>query len=384
MKRYFVVAGILFSLLVCADCNSSNDGVAYLKPPMEEGLPQPLTMKQRLGTLTPVFDSFADALEKISSKYPEMAGYSRDKAINQSEDTISCEYSHNFTRPQRMWSSTLPSDFGENGFIIRLSCKAMHPLHQPAYQMPPPALYLDNLQFYGWTLIGTGSNPSPGLLDEVNAIIRSHLDKLTEADRIACNYPNNMQVVLEALDRGAFRAAMPPEKKITLEEYRKLKNKYISRHESCYPDFFIYRIKEGNEWRTYDLILVCFNNKNAWIAEMTQFHIKGEDWVALYSLDRCDEVDKDFAIAKIIEERSKVVGGVHYGMSVADVIQLKGKHYKIGTPPPAEMMTSIIFYDDVTISVRERSPVEARVVRVEPTSNKTKEYMKDIPYQDEK
>jgi len=384
MNKHFVVAGILSSLLICVNCNSSNNGVAYFESPKEEGLPQPLTLEQRLQTLAPVFDSFANALANISSKYPEMAGYSRDKAINQSEDAISCGYSHNFTRPQRMWSSTLPSDFGENGFTISLSCKAMPPPHHPAYQMSPPALQLDNLQFYVWTLIGTGSNPSPGLLDEANAIIQSHLDKLREADKIASNFPDKMQVVLEIPDRPAFRDAMPPGKKITLEEYRKLKNKYISDKENWRPGFgFTYRTKENGKWREYQMALVSFNSKTAWIAELTSIHIKaGWDWIALYNLSRCDEVDKDFAIAKIVEERSKVVGGVQYGMSVADVIQLKSKHYKVGTP--ADVGTSILVYDDVTIRVRQRAHGDNRVVQVTPTSNQPQEYMKDIPYQDEK
>jgi hypothetical protein len=170
-NKSFVVASILSGLLVCVGC---------------KGTPQPLTLEQRLQTLTPVFDSFADALAKIASKYPEMTGYCRDKAKNQSGDAISCGHSHNFTRPHAK-RGIRPSDFGENGFTIGLSCKAMPPPHHPAYQMSPPALRLDNLQFYVWTEIETAPDPSPGLLDEANAILRSHLEKLTEADRIASN-----------------------------------------------------------------------------------------------------------------------------------------------------------------------------------------------------
>jgi hypothetical protein len=389
MNRYFVVAGILSSLLVCVDCNSSNDGVAYFESLKEEGTHQPLTLEQRLQTLTPVFDSFADALAKIASKYPEMAGYSRDKAINRSSedaiDAISCGHSHNFTRPQRKWSSTLPSDFGENGFTISLSCKAMPSPHHPAYAMSPPVLRLDNLRFYVWFVIGTAPNPSPGLVDEANAILLSHLEKLREADRIAPNDPNKIYDILESLDRPAFIAAMPAEKKITLDEYKKIKNKYISSNEHWRPGFaFTYRTKEGDEWRAYYMTLVSFNSKNAWIAELTQFKSKGWDWIAVYNLDRCDEVDKDFAIAKIEEGRSKVVGGVGYGMSVADVIQLKGKHFKVHQH--AEEGSANLVYDDVNINVRRWSPGDntGRVVGVEATSNQTKEYMKDIPYEDEK
>jgi len=383
MNRHFVVAGILSSLLVCVHCNSSNGRVAFFESLKEEGSPHPLTLKQRLQTLTPVFDSFADALAKTASKYPEMAGYSRDKAINQSEDAISCGHSHNFTRPH-VKRGILPSDFGENGFTISISCKAMPPPRRP-YAMSPPALRLDNLQFYVWTEIGTGSNPSPGLLDEANAIIQSHLDKLTEADRTASNDPNKIQVVLEILDRPAFRAAMPPEKKITFEEYRKIKNNYISNNERWRSGFaFTYRTKEDDGWRGYWLALVSFDSKNAWIAELTQFHTRGWDWIALYNLDRCDEVDKDFVIARIEEERSKVVGGVQYGMSVADVIQLKGRHFKVSNH--AEEGSADIVYDDIKITVRQwwAGSNTGRVVGVEATSNQTNEYMKNIPYEDEK
>jgi hypothetical protein len=258
-------------------------------------------------------------------------------------------------------------------------------LHHPAYAMSPPALQLDNLRFYVWFVIGTAPNPSPGLVDEANAILLSHFEKLREADRIAPNDPNKIQVVLDILDRPGFRAAMPPEKKITLEEYRKIKNKYISNNERWRPGFaFTYSTKEDDEWRGYDMSLVSFNSKSAWIAELTQFKSKGWDWIALYNVDRCDEVDKDFDIAKIADERSKVIGGVWYGMRVADVIQLKGKHFKVHNH--AEVGSANLVYDDVNISVRQWSSGDNTgcVVGVETTSNQIKEYMKDIPYEDEK
>jgi hypothetical protein len=178
---------------------------------------------------------------------------------------------------------------------------------------------------------------------------------------------------------------MPPEKKISLEEYRKIKNNYISNNERWRSGFaFTYRTKEDDGWRGYWLALVSFDSKNAWIAELTQFDSKGWDWIAQYHLDRCNEVDKDFVIAKIEEERSKVVGGVQYGMRVADVIQLKGRHFKVNNH--TEAGSADIVYDDTKITVRQWWPGinTGRVVGVEAASNQTNEYMKNIPYEDEK
>jgi hypothetical protein len=50
--------------------------------------------------------------------------------------------------------------------------------------MSPPTLNLNHLQFYVWTEVRTAPNPSPGLLDEINMIIRTHLEKLKEIDKM--------------------------------------------------------------------------------------------------------------------------------------------------------------------------------------------------------
>lgn len=199
------------------------------------------------------------------------------------------------------------------------------------------------------------------------------------------NDPDKIHVVLEILDRPAFRVAIPAEKKITLEEYRTIKDKYRSNNKRWRPGFALtYRVREDDRWRAYHLALVSFDSESAWIAELTQFKSKGWDWIAHYRLRRSSEVDKDFAIAQIIEDRSRVVAGAQYGMSVADVIQLKGKHFKI--KHHAEEGSADLIYDAVKVSVRQWWPGNdgGRVVRVEPTTNQTKEYMKDIPYEDER
>jgi hypothetical protein len=180
------IAGIISSLLVCNGCDSSNNGDIHSKSLKEEQAPRSLTLEQRLEILSPVIDNFADALANIASKYPEMAGYNKEIAKTETGDLISCRYSHNVNR-RRTKGRIPPTYFGENGFTISLVCKAM-PLHgQPAYAMAPPTLQLDNLHFYVWTEIETAPNPSPGLLDDVNSIIQTHLDKLREVDRLLVN-----------------------------------------------------------------------------------------------------------------------------------------------------------------------------------------------------
>ncbi len=93
---------------------------------------------------------------------------------------------------------------------------------------------------------------------------------------------------------------------------------------------------------------------------------------------------KDFYIAKIVEEQSKVIGSVWYGMNVTDVIKLKGRHFKVQNQQ--EEGTAEIVYDDISIVVRQWWPGNntGRVIGVRATSDQTKEYMKNIPYEDEK
>jgi len=202
---------------------------------------------------------------------------------------------------------------------------------------------------------------------------------------ITKNDPNAIHTALEILDRPAFRDTMPPAKQISLEDYRIIKEKYQNNNENWQPGFALtYRTKEGDAWRGYWLALVSFDDSSVWIAELTQYKSKGWDWIDRYHLDRCSEVDKDFNIAQISKERSRVVGSVKYGMSVTEVIQLKGKHFKVNHH--AESGSADLVYDDVKVSVRQWWPGNntGRVVGVELTTNHTREYMKSIPYEDEK
>jgi hypothetical protein len=143
-------------------------------------------MAERLRAVSPVFDSFAEALARIARKYPEMAGYQKEKAKRQGENAIWCAFSHNFSRP-RTKRGILPTDFGEHGFIVQLSCRAMPPPNGPVYAMSSPSLKLNHLGLYVWAEVGTAPNPSRGLKDEIDSIIQAHLAKLEEIDKKASN-----------------------------------------------------------------------------------------------------------------------------------------------------------------------------------------------------
>ena len=68
-------------------------------------------------------------------------------------------------------------------------------------------------------------------------------------------------------------------------------------------------------------------------------------------------------------------------MAIAEVIKKKGRHYKINSHQA--MGSAHLVYDDVTVDVRNWwSDAKGRVVHVEATTDRMKEFMKDIPYHD--
>jgi len=191
--------------------------------------------------------------------------------------------------------------------------------------------------------------------------------------------------VLEILDSPAVRDAAPGAREMSFEKYTALKAEYARRHEHYKPGYAItYRRKEGDDWRGYWLTLESFGDDSIWIAELTQYESKGWDWIARYRLERSPEVDEEFRIHQILEERSRVLGGVKYGMAVDEVLAKKGRHYKCNVH--AESGSADLIYDDIKVSVRGWWPGsgKGRIVRVEPTAERTKEFMKDVPYEDEK
>jgi len=190
--------------------------------------------------------------------------------------------------------------------------------------------------------------------------------------------------VLENL-RPAFCDAAPGAREISFEEYTALKAEYARRHEHYKPGYAItYRRKEDDDWRLYWLTLESFDDDSIWIAELAQYESKGWEWIARYRLERSPEVDEEFRIHQILEERSRVLGGVKYGMSVEDVLAKKGRHYKCNFHAMAG--SAYLIYDDIKVSVYGWWPGSGtgRVIHVEPTTEQMKESMNDVPYEDEK
>jgi len=190
--------------------------------------------------------------------------------------------------------------------------------------------------------------------------------------------------VLDILDRPAFRDAAPIATEISFERYTKLKTEYTRKHENYRPGSAItYRQKEGDDWRGYWLTLESFDDDSVWIAELTQYKSKGWDWIARYQLERSPAVDAEFRLQKILEERSKVISGIKYGMAAAEVLAIKGHHYKVNHH--AEAGSAYLIYDDIEVSVRGWEPVSesGRVVGIRSTTEQMNEFMKDIPYEDE-
>jgi G:T-mismatch repair DNA endonuclease (very short patch repair protein) len=197
--------------------------------------------------------------------------------------------------------------------------------------------------------------------------------------------PDEIHVVMEMLDRPAFPEAMPAAEPMKLEQYQTLRDKCVSGNPAWRPESaFTYRVEEGGQWRSYWLALVSFDRARATIAELTQFQSRGWDWIAVYHVDRCDEIDADFGIDRILTERAQLIGGVRYGMSVADVIHRKGAHFKVNHH--AEAGSGDLVYDDVSVSVRDWWPGvdRGRVVRVAPMTDSVAVSMREVPYEDER
>jgi hypothetical protein len=169
VKFRFVSIFICIFLFTCAlICNSEID------PNI------PLT-KQHIDVLKPVLEKFANELEKISQKYPELADFKKDKEIKQSEYTIELSYKHNFSLPKAKRSIN-PSDFGEKGFYVSILFHSM-PRPRTAFAMAPPTLSLKNMYLYVWVKIASAPNPSEGLITEINNILDPIKQELQEKDK---------------------------------------------------------------------------------------------------------------------------------------------------------------------------------------------------------
>jgi hypothetical protein len=185
-----------------------------------------------------------------------------------------------------------------------------------------------------------------------------------------------------------LRGEAPTTQSINLDAYLKLKLAYTAKGSQVKPWRSLYHVNEGDDRRSHMLCLVSFDNRWAWIGELTSFKTKEStwDWVARYRLARGPAVDQELGIPDILAERSKIIGGVKYGMTVAQLIGKKGVHFKAADHQ--EPGTYTLFFNDVVVTVRGWRPgtKEGRVVRAEPMTEHIKQYnwLRDLPYEDEK
>ena len=133
--------------------------------------------------------------------------------------------------------------------------------------------------------------------------------------------------------------------------------------------------------------IVSFDDRWAWVGELTSYRNKQSvwDWVARYRLTRSPAVDKELGIPGIIAERSKVIGGVRYGMTVTQLLDSKGMHFKAADHQ--EPGTFSFYFDDVVVTVKgwRRGTKEGQVVRAEPMQEHIQRYnwLRDLPSEDE-
>lgn len=145
----------------------------------------------------PVVDSLAAELAKTAHKYPELSDYEPGSSKVLSERRVGLQYGHNFT-PPRSKRGIRTSDFGEHGFHVRFVCAPKPSRWGPVYSMGPPSRTLRNLCLHLWTDLKTAPDPSAALVLEVDALLRSHAERLVAID--------------EKLYHGALRAPkVPPE-----------------------------------------------------------------------------------------------------------------------------------------------------------------------------
>ena len=154
----------------------------------------------------PVFSGLADELNKLVSKYPELAEYRRLGAIKASvpdaighrKRWIELSYQHNFTAPKTK-RGVQPSDFGEHGFYVIFKCLPISSVGAVAISPETINLELGNLGVWIYADIKTGPNPSPGLVEEVHGLLKLYSEKLKEIDKqtaVHSNQTNNYTATL--------------------------------------------------------------------------------------------------------------------------------------------------------------------------------------------
>lgn len=188
---------------------------------------------------------------------------------------------------------------------------------------------------------------------------------------------------------GFLSGPPPTAQTIDLDTYRKLKSAYLAKGGQVSPPGHVtYRTVEDDDWRSHMLCLVSFDDRWATVGELTSYKSKqhGWEWVASYRIARNPAVDEEFGIPDIVAKRSRVIGGVTYGMTVAELLARKGMHFKAASHQMPGACS--FFFEDVIVTVKGWRPgtQEGSVVRVKPVTEFTQQYkwLGELPYEDER
>ena len=136
-----------------------------------------LTDQQKHAEVNNTINNLVDSIKRISSKYPELSGFNKNASI----ETMNLYYSYNFTPPKSK-RAILPSDFGKKGIYISFLCKPIPKRLEDTYSMSPPTLKLPKLRLYLWAEVKATPDVTPGLVEEIETLLRLHAEKLKEID----------------------------------------------------------------------------------------------------------------------------------------------------------------------------------------------------------
>lgn len=163
--------------------------------------------------------------------------------------------------------------------------------------------------------------------------------------------------VLRELVRGIDTA---PRRDITLERYNRLKAE---------RDRIVQRLaRTGQPDKMPHLWLVAFDESSAdvgWVVRTGRRNM-GLQCNRVYRLARSHAVDDALHIPQAIEQRTRVIGGVYYGMTVRELFAKKGRPHNESACRIAGH--ALLYYADVRVDVR-RYPYGGdggRVVYVRP------------------
>ena len=143
-----------------------------------------------------VLASLRTELVKLSSAHPELAN-AKDIEIHKGpDDTVhQLKYSHNC----KYWGKRGYEDTGPNALAITFRIMAVHQFKEDVgkKEMQGPSHRWLNLGMVGWIAGHIGENPSPGLADKLDGLLKKHREMIDELDRQAGQPPTQAEILSE-------------------------------------------------------------------------------------------------------------------------------------------------------------------------------------------